>query len=133
MRRLSKIFLKVNTILSYVFMGLFILAAVIFFVVGSPLISQHFEGEGAEAGKIAYTIGMMSGGVAFLVVAVMALLSGIFSSRAREAQTKGALITAIVFSLLSGTEFGVAGGILGLVQNLKEQRRDRRNNIVDAQ
>ena len=49
MRNLSKSFLRVNAILSYVFMGLFILGAVIFFIVGSPLVSQHFEGEGAEA------------------------------------------------------------------------------------
>ena len=133
MRNLSKTFLKVNTILSYVFMGLFILGAVIFFVVGSPLISQHFEGEGAEAGKIAYTVGMMTGGVIMLVLAVMALLAAIFSGKARVAQTKGALVTALVFSLVSGTYFGVAGAIIGLVQNLKEQRRDRRNNIVDAQ
>ena len=133
MRNLSKAFLRVNAILSYVFMGLFILAAIILFIVGSPLVSQHFEGEGAEAGKIAYTISMMTSGAILLVLAVMALISAIVSNKARALQTKGALVTAIVFSALSATAFGIAGGVLGLVQNLKEERRDRRNNIVDAQ
>ena len=133
MRNLSKTFLRVNAILSYVFMGLFILGAVIFFIVGSPLVSQHFEGEGAEAGKIAYTVSMMCSGVLFVFLAVMALLSAKFSNKAKNDQSKGTLIMAIVFSALSGTAFGIAGGVLGLVQNLKEQRRDRINNIVDNQ
>ena len=133
MRNLSKTFLKVNAILSYVFMGLFILGAVIFFIVGSPLVSQHFEGEGAEAGKIAYTVSMMCSGVLFVFLAVMALLSAKFSNKAKIEQSKGTLIMAIVFSALSGTAFGIAGGVIGLVQNLKEQRKDRINNIVDNQ
>ena len=130
MRNLSKAFLRVNAILSFVFMGLFILAAVVFFIVGSPLVSQYIENEG---GAIGYTIGMMVGGAAFLFAAAMALISAIVSNKARALQTKGALVTAIVFSALSATAFGIAGGVLGLVQNLKEERRDRRNNIVDAQ
>ena len=133
MRNLSKTFLRVNAILSYVFMGLFILGAVIFFIVGSPLVSQHFEGEGAEAGKIAYTVSMMCSGVLFVFLAVMALLSAKFSNKAKNEQLKGTLIMAIVFSALSGTAFGVAGGIIGLVQNYREQRKDRINNIVDNQ
>ena len=130
MRNLSKAFLRVNAILSFVFMGLFILAAVVFFIVGSPLVSQYIENEG---GAIGYTVGMMVGGAAFLFAAAMALISAIVSNKARALQTKGALVTAIVFSVLSATAFGIAGGVLGLVQNLKEERRDRRNNIVDAQ
>ena len=133
MRNLSKTFLKVNAILSYVFMGLFIVGAVIFFIVGSPLVSQHFEGEGAEAGKIAYTVSMMCSGVLFVFLAVMALLSAKFSNKAKNEQSKGTLIMAIVFSALSGTAFGIAGGIIGLVQNFREQRKDRINNIVDNQ
>lgn len=130
MRNLSKAFLRVNAILSFVFMGLFILAAIVFFIVGSPLVSQYIENEG---GAIGYTVGMMVGGAAFLFAAAMALISAIVSNKARALQTKGALVTAIVFSALSATAFGIAGGVLGLVQNLKEERRDRRNNIVDAQ
>ena len=133
MRNLSKTFLRVNAILSYVFMGLFILGAVIFFIVGSPLVSQHFEGEGAEAGKIAYTVSMMCSGALFVFLAVMALLSAKFSNKAKNEQSKGTLIMAIVFSALSGTAFGIAGGIIGLVQNFREQRKDRINNIVDNQ
>ena len=43
------------------------------------------------------------------------------------------VIMAIVFSALSGTEFGVAGGIIGLIANYKQARQDRINNIVDNQ
>ena len=90
MRNLSKAFLRVNAILSFVFMGLFILAAIVFFIVGSPLVSQYIENEG---GAIGYTVGMMVGGAAFLFAAAMALISAIVSNKARALQTKGAFPT----------------------------------------
>ena len=53
--------------------------------------------------------------------AVMALLSGIFAVKAKKNASKGALILAIVFSALSCTEFGIAGGILGLIANARNE------------
>jgi len=131
MRRLSGTFLRVNTVLSYIFAGLFGLAAIIFFIVGSPLISDAIAQE-SEAAAVAYTTSMMTSGVIFLVLTVMAILSGVFSGKAAS-QTKNDLIMAIVFSALSGTEFGVAGGIIGLIANAKQARQDKINNIVDNQ
>ena len=131
MRNLSKTFLKVNAVLSYVFAGLFALGAVIFFITGSPLISDAIAQESRE-GAAAYAISMNISGGIFLGLTIMAILSGVFSNKA-SSQEKNALILAIVFSALSGTEFGVAGGIIGLVQNFREQRKDRINNIVDNQ
>ncbi len=62
----------------------------------------------------------------------MAIISGVYSNKASN-QEKNALILAIVFSALSGTEFGVAGGIIGLITNARQARQDRINNIVDNQ
>ena len=131
MRRLSQTFLRVNAVLSYVFAGLFALAAIIFFVVGSPLISDLIAEESRE-GAAAYAISMNISGGIFLALTAMAILSGVFSGKARS-QEKNALIMAIVFSALSGTEFGVAGGIIGLIANARQARQDRINNIVDNQ
>ena len=131
MRRLSQTFLNVIAILSYVFAGLFALAAIIFFIVGSPLISDLIAEE-SEAGATAYAISMYVSGGIFVALTVMAILSGTFSSKAKS-QEKGDLIIAIVFSALSGTEFGVAGGIFGLIANARQARQDKINNIVDNQ
>ena len=131
MRNLSKTFLKVNAVLSYVFAGLFALGAIIFFIVGSPLISDLIA-EKSEEGAAAYAISMYTSGGIFIGLTVMAILSGVFSNKA-SSQEKNALIMAIVFSALSGTEFGVAGGIIGLIANYKQARQDKINNIVDNQ
>ena len=131
MRNLSKTFLRVNAVLSYVFAGLFALGAIIFFITGSPLISDLIA-EKSEEGAAAYAISMYTSGGIFLGLTVMAILSGVFSNKASN-QEKNALILAIVFSALSGTEFGVAGGIIGLIANYKQARQDRINNIVDNQ
>jgi MFS family permease len=131
MRNLSKTFLRVNAVLSYVFAGLFALGAIIFFITGSPLISDLIA-EKSEEGAAAYAISMNVSGGIFLGLTVMAILSGVFSNKA-SSQEKNALIMAIVFSALSGTEFGVAGGIIGLIANYKQARQDRINNIVDNQ
>ena len=131
MLRLSNTFLRVNAILSYVFAGFFGLAAIIFFIVGSPLISDLIAEE-SEVGAVAYSTSMYVSGGIFLALTVMAILSGIFSNKAKS-QVKNDLIIAIVFSALSGTEFGVAGGILGLVAAARQARKDRINNIVDNQ
>ena len=131
MRNLSKTFLRVNAVLSYVFAGLFALGAIIFFITGSPLISDLIAEESRE-GAAAYAISMNVGGGIFIGLTVMAILSGVFSNKA-SSQEKNALIMAIVFSALSGTEFGVAGGIIGLIANYRQARQDRINNIVDNQ
>ena len=133
MRRLSKAFLTVSAILSFVGMGLYLIGAVVFFIVGSPLVANKVAEQGGEGAAIGYAAGMYTAGAIFVVVAIMALLSGIFSNKAKRTQVKGDLVTAIVFSVISCTWLGVAGGAVGLVQNLKEQRADRRKNIVDAQ
>lgn len=131
MRNLSKTFLKVNAVLSYVFAGLFALGAIIFFITGSPLISDLIA-EKSEEGATAYAISMYVSGGIFLGLTVLAILSGVYSGKASN-QEKNALILAIVFSALSGTEFGVAGGIIGLIANYRQARQDRINNIVDNQ
>lgn len=132
MRKLSKTFLTVNAILSYVFAAIFGLCAIGFILVGA-LAGPEVAEEGGEAAGIAFTSGMVAGGVAFLYFAIMAIVSGVTSSKAKNSQVKKDLIIAIVFSALSCTWVGVAGGVTGIIANDKEARRDRDNNIVDAE
>jgi len=122
LRRLSKTFLTINAVFSFVFLGLFALCAIIFFIVGSPLVADAVANEGGQAAGTAYTAGMYTGGVIFLSIAIFALISGIYSNKAKTTTEKGVLIAAIVFSAISCTEFGVAGGILGLIANSREPK-----------
>lgn len=132
MRKLSKTFLTVNAILSYVFAAIFGLCAIGFILAG-VLAGPEVAEEGGKAAGIAFTSGMVAGGVAFLYFAIMGIVSGVTSNKAKNSQVKKDLIVAIVFSALSCTWVGVAGGVTGIIANDKEARRDRENNIVDAE
>ena len=60
-------------------------------------------------------------------------VNGIVSNVARRNPVKKNLICAIVFSVLSCTWLGVAGGVTGIIALDKQARADRKNKIVDAQ
>ena len=119
MRRLSNVFLTISAVMSFIFLAGFAIAAIVMFA--SAGLGGLVAEEGGEAAGIAYAAGMITGGVVLLMFAVMALLSGIFAVKAKKNASKGALILAIVFSALSCTEFGIAGGILGLIANARNE------------
>lgn len=141
-RRLSNTFLTVNMVMAFVFIGLWTLLGIMMFVMASM---NDFIREGIQNGtihtdaqdpelalEIAKTV-LISIGVMFVVFALLAIPSAIVSAKARNSKSTGIFIAAIILSIVSFTEFGIAGGALGIVSAKREERNDRRNNIVDAQ
>ena len=131
MQRLSRTFLTVSVVLSFIAFGVLLLVAIALMGFGAgffPMIAEE-----SKEGAAAYLAGMLAGGFVCFYFAVMALVSGIASNIARNNPIKKNLIIAIVFSVLSATWFGVAGGAVGIVAIDKQARRDRQNKIVDAE
>lgn len=131
MQRLSRTFLTVSVVLSFIAFGTLLLVAIGLVGFGAgffPMIAEE-----SKEGAAAYLAGMLAGGFVCFYFAVMALVSGIASNIARNNPIKKNLIVAIVFSALSATWFGVAGGAVGIVAIDKQARRDRQNKIVDAE
>ena len=118
MRRLSKTFLTISAVLSFICVGLFAILGIVFIVTGAfggEAIANSNQGQGGEIGGAALLGSMIAAAVAMFFLAIFALISGIVSTKAKANPTKGNLIVAIVFAAISCTEFGIAGGILGLI------------------
>lgn len=139
MRRLSNIFLKINMIMGFVFIGLWTLLAVIFFVVAGlsgyiPEAANAAQQGGAtvhgdpEYAAIVLRTVFIVIGVFFILFALFAIPSAVLSSKARNSTSKGTFIAVIILSALSLTEFGIAGGIIGIIATNKEAK----SNIIDA-
>ena len=130
MRKLSKTFLTISAVLSFICAGIFLIVGIIMIAagaIGAPAIAEAEQG--SDVAAAAYLGGMIGGAVVFFFLAVFALVSGIVSNKAKATQAMGNLICAIVFSAISCTWLGVAGGILGLVAN----SREKNSGVVDAQ
>ena len=144
MRKLSRAFLLVGMILGFVLIGVFALCGITFFVFASPamkdLFMKFFEESGAttsfddpETAFLAFQVIFVIAGVAMLILAALAIPAAVVSAKARKNPESGTLVAAIVFGALCGTYFSIAGAILGLIANKREERNNRRNNVVDAQ
>ncbi len=124
MRRLSKTFLTISAVLSFIYVGLFAILGIVFIVTGAfggEAIASSNQGQGGEIGGAALLGSMIAAAVAMFFLAIFALISGIVSTKAKANPTKGNLIVAIVFAAISCTEFGIAGGILGLIANSRNE------------
>ncbi len=119
MRRLSNVFLTINAVFAFIFVFLFGVFSIVFFA--GNVFNEAILEEGGEAASAAYKLGMNFAGGVFVFIAIMSLISGIVSLTAKNSRSKGTLIVAMVFSLLSCTEFGVAGGILGLIATSRNE------------
>ena len=143
MRKLSNTFLTIGGILSFVFVGLFIVLAIVCFVVSSPVgtdlvkdwVANHPEQSDLtpeQAAKL-FSAAFVACGILFLFISAFAVPSGIVAFKAKQKPTHGILVANIVFGALSGTSFNIAGGILGLIRNNREERNARNNKVVDNQ
>lgn len=144
MARLSRTFLLVGGIIGLVLVGVLLLCSAPFFVFSAPFFKEYIV-QGLESGAsqssfpgtpeeqaTAIQIMLLCFGICSAVWIIPSVLCSLFSFKARKNPTKGALIVSIVFgSIVTG--FTVAGGILGLIAKARQERNDRRNNIVDAQ
>lgn len=140
MRRLSNVFLKVGMIVSIICIASWFIAATVMFVLASPAVTEFVE-EGIRNGDINTSAETVEGGVAvfkgvmiglgvtFTLLGALSIPAAITCAKARNSSDSSTLIAAIVFSALNLTEFGIAGGVLGLIARKKEAR----SKIVDAQ
>lgn len=146
MKRIGRTLIRVGGILAIVYSACFALAMVVFIVLATPLFTQTlisglnnetiqsaFPGTPEEqALAIQIMFGVMAAG--FGLVAGFCLASVIVSFKTlKEDNKKGLYIANIVFGLLSGVYFNTAGGVLGVIAITRQERKDRRNKIVDAQ
>ena len=131
MPRLSKTFLTISVVLSFIAFGCLLLTGLILIGCGAGFFQMIAEE--SKEGAAAYLAGMLTGGLVCIYFAVMALVTGITSGAAKKNPVKKNLIVAIVFSVLSCTWFGVAGGVTGIIALDKQARADRKNGIVDAE
>ena len=141
MRRLSNTFLTIGAVLAFVFAGVLILTSIIFFVIGSPAFAEMFRegleenanysGEDINTAVLAFQLAFTICGVAFIMVGVLRIPSGVIAILAKKNPTKGLLIANIVLGALCGCYFNIAGGVIGLIYNGKLARREVK--VVDAQ
>ncbi|MBQ6731300.1 MAG: hypothetical protein IJR08_05275 [Bacilli bacterium] len=139
MRKVSRILLLVGGILAIVTAASLLVTAIILFASGSPLLTQFLEPIFKEQGiedpekiTLAIQIASITMGVFFLIMALCGVPATIVNFAARKNQNKGLLIACIILNYLSGSYFGIAGGITGLIANAREERRNG-NNVTDAQ
>ena len=142
MRRLSNTFLTIGAILSFVYAGIFLTAAISCFALCNPgflgfledVIREHVSEEELKGIMIAIPAALITSGVCFLFFGGFGIPSGIVGFKAKRNPTNGLLIANIVLGSLALTEFNVAGGILGLIRNARERRNERRaQKVIDAQ
>lgn len=141
MRKLSNTFLLVGGILAFVYVGLFAIIGTVFVVMGTPVFTnfiQQYVTEHPEVSDLSpeqaaqlFAIIFISCGVTMYIIAAFCVPSGIVALKARQNPTHGMLVANIVFGVLAGTAFNIAGGVLGLIRNNREER-NARNNVIDA-
>ena len=122
MRKLSKTFLTISAVLSFIAIGLFFILGIVFIVsgvFGGEAIANSNQGQGGEIGGAALLGSMIGAAVVMFFLAIFSLISGIVSLKARANPTKGNLIVAIIFAAISCTELGILGGIFVLVANAR--------------
>ena len=56
-----------------------------------------------------------------------------FKAQKENEPNKKILIANIILGYLSGCYYSLAGAIVGLIQNAREERRNKKAQVVDAQ
>ena len=140
MRKVSRILLLVGGILAIVTAVSLLITAIVLFVGGSPLLTQFLEPLLKEQGiddpekiTLAIQVATVTMGVFFLLMALCGVPAAIVNFVGSKKQSKGLLIACIVLNYFSGSYFGIAGGIVGLIANAREKKQAQNSNVVDAQ
>lgn len=140
LKRFSRIFLLIGGILGYVYGACLALCAVVFYVLATPMVIEPLkeaiadgringpEGASPEVAVTAVQIIFLTTAIILTIWVVLCFLSAVFAFKARNQGDKKSYILNMVFGLISGTEFNVAGGILGYIAETK-----RKPNVIDAE
>ena len=132
MKRTSRIFLRVGSIISFVLAGIFLLGGVTFLILSLPFFLDVIR-DGVNSGQISSTsadvaVGLWLGFsitscVIYFVLMAFAIVNGILGFKCLKAPNKKLLVTTIVFGFLSGTELTSVGAILGII-SLNREKKD---------
>ena len=141
MRKVSNILLLVGGISAILCVVSFIVTAIMFFVAGgSPIIANILEPILKEQGiddpdKITFAVQVcsLSMGFFFLIMGICGIPAAIVSFVAQKNPSKGLLIANIILGYFAGSYFSLAGGVVGLIANSREESKAKNSNVVDAQ
>lgn len=143
MKRISNTMLRVGMILSIVCGALLIFCSPFLITTGvSPRIHEmlaeavrngDINSEYAPdiAAGVVQTI-LLTYGIFCLVCGGLCIAAAIVDSKTLKEPTRGRYIACIVLGTMS-TGFAIAGGVLGLIADSRQRRRDARENIIDAE
>ena len=134
MKKASRILLLVGAIVSIFYVVVFGILSIVFGIFGSDAAKQAII-DGLNDGSIKTSIQGTPEEIASALQAVFAALSVVFvlfmiasiacaviSFIARAKQNRPMYIVAIVFAVISGTLFGIPGGIFGIVALAQENK-----------
>ena len=139
MRRTSRSFLKVGTILGFIIGALLLIVGPIALFVGttkdykviepwSELINQFFGGNIKRFQDAAVAYGVMA-----VIAGLCSIASAIFCIIARNKPQKGLFVAIIVLCAIGGSVFGLLGAIFGLIANAQEKRAQQPAPVVEQQ
>lgn len=134
MKKSSNIFLTIGTVLSFISGAVLLVLGVLFVVLGS---SREAIIQGLENGTITTTMEGMTNaeiaaniqvlcltmGITFLVVMLLNVANGVIAIISKKKGTKGLYILNTIFGAISSMAVTIVGGILGLVNNHKQNRQ----------
>lgn len=134
MKKSSNIFLTIGTVLSFISGAVLLILGILFVVLGSSreAIIQGLENgtitttmEGATNAEIATGIQVLciSMGITFLAIMLLNVANGVIAIISKKKGTKGLYILNTIFGAISTMAVTIVGGILGLVNNHKENRQ----------
>lgn len=134
MKRLSHTFIKVSQILSIVLAPFMAVLGFVFMLFTNEERNLEWLNEGSihwttdenlsneELAKV-IAITMIALVIMFFILAIFyAISASIFAKTKGKQNERKAMVTAIVFGVLSGTGFAIAGGILGIIATNRENR-----------
>lgn len=128
MRNTSRAFLKVGSILGFVFGAIFVVLGIACAIVGKTtnydlikpfedIIVNFFNGSIAKFQQAAFAYGIV-----LILCGFCSIASGVLCAIARNKRSAGTFITVIVLCALGGSVFGLLGAIFGLIANGQENR-----------
>ena len=142
MRKVSKIFLLVGGISAIICAFTFFVCAIVFFVGLNPALLDAIKDALIQAGNpdpdVVITfikVYSVLCGVFFIIFAALCVPSAVIAFKAQKAEkpSKGLLIANIILGYLSCSFYNFVGAIVGLIQNAREDRKDKKAQIADAQ
>ena len=140
MKKLSNTFIKIVVILSLVIVGLLLLSGIVCIVLGvlPPIHDAIREGYDPSANPngfpdadtaVYFYLGMMVGaGATCLLFVPLCIANAVVSNKASKEPSKGRYIACIILGSMT-SKFTLAGGILGLIAQAREDRN--KNRVVE--